>query len=232
MAPRRRRRGACDRGRDMGVGAAAGGGAARGRRRGRDGGIGVGRLRRGRGGGRGAGGAGGRPAAAASSTGSATPRPSRSGSPAAGGSGCWSSRSASGQGPAAELIERLAAARAARLPVIYAVRPEGWERRLVIGSGDPLWAAATAALVADRSGFAGEWFLGVHNPPLRMAVVGAVHIAQALVPMARLAGYDVTVIDPREAFATSARFPRHPAVAGVAGRGAGRASGSTGARRW
>ena len=53
----------------------------------------------------------------------------------------------------------------------------------------------------------GDWFLGVHNPPLRMAVVGAVHIAQALVPMARLAGYDVVVVDPREAFASAARFP-------------------------
>jgi xanthine dehydrogenase accessory factor len=62
-------------------------------------------------------------------------------------------------------------------------------------------------VTGDRSGFAGEWFLGVHNPPLRMAVVGAVHIAQALVPMATLAGYDVLVVDPREAFATEARFP-------------------------
>ncbi len=85
--------------------------------------------------------------------------------------------------------------------------PEDWQRRLVAGAGDPLWPAAEAALVADQSGFAGDWFLGVHNPPLRMAVVGAVHIAQALVPMARLAGYDVAVIDPREAFASAARFP-------------------------
>ncbi len=76
-----------------------------------------------------------------------------------------------------------------------------------LAPGDPLWAEAQAALVADRSGFAGGWFLGVHNPPLRMAVVGAVHIAQTLVPMARLAGYDVAVIDPREAFASAARFP-------------------------
>ena len=75
------------------------------------------------------------------------------------------------------------------------------------GPGDPLWEAAAAALVEDRSRFAGDWFLGVHNPPLRLVVVGAVHIAQALVPMARLAGYDVTVIDPREAFASEARFP-------------------------
>lgn len=112
-----------------------------------------------------------------------------------------------GAGPDRGLIEDLVAARAAREPVVYAVRPEAWERRLVRGPGDPLWPAAEAAMVADRSGFEGEWFLGVHNPPLRMAVIGAVHIAQALVPMAGLAGYDVLVVDPREAFASEARFP-------------------------
>ena len=112
-----------------------------------------------------------------------------------------------GQGIGTDLLERLVEARASRRPVVYAVRPDAWERRLVAGPGDPLWDAASAALVADRSGFAGDWFLGVNNPPLRLVVVGAVHIAQALVPMARLAGYDVTVIDPREAFASPARFP-------------------------
>lgn len=61
----------------------------------------------------------------------------------------------------------------------------------------------------DRSGFEadGETFVTLHAPPLRLAVVGGVHIAQALVPMARIAGYDVTVIDPREAFAAPDRFP-------------------------
>ena len=61
----------------------------------------------------------------------------------------------------------------------------------------------------DRSGFEddGETFVTLHAPPLRLAVVGGVHIAQALVPMARLAGYAVTVIDPRDAFASPARFP-------------------------
>jgi xanthine dehydrogenase accessory factor len=112
-----------------------------------------------------------------------------------------------GRGLPPDLLEELVAARAARRPVVYAVRPDDWQRRLVAGAGDPLWPEAAAALVADRSGFAGDWFLGVSNPPLRMAVVGAVHIAQSLVPMARLAGYDVAVIDPREAFATAARFP-------------------------
>lgn len=116
-----------------------------------------------------------------------------------------------GQGPSRAELEALVAARAARRPLAFAVNPGDWTRRLVTGPGDPpgdpLWPAAAEALRSDRSGFAGDWFLGVHNPPLRMAVVGAVHIAQSLVPMARLAGYDVAVIDPREAFASPARFP-------------------------
>ncbi len=112
-----------------------------------------------------------------------------------------------GTGPETRLIEALAAARAERRPAVYAVRPDTWERRLVAADGDPLRAAADAAIRADRSGFEAEWFLGVHNPPLRMAIVGAVHIAQALGPIAQLAGYDVIVVDPREAFASPARFP-------------------------
>lgn len=112
-----------------------------------------------------------------------------------------------GDGPSVALVEALAAARADRRPTVYAVRPAAWERRLVRGSGDPLWPEAEAALAADRSCFAGDWFLGVHNPPLRMGIVGAVHIAQALAPMARLAGYDVAVVDPRPAFGSADRFP-------------------------
>lgn len=113
-----------------------------------------------------------------------------------------------GQGPSEALLADLAAARAARRPVVYAVNPETWERHLVsAGTPGDLHEAVEAALVSDRSGFSGNWFLGVHNPPLRLAVVGAVHIAQALVPMARVAGYDVAVVDPREAFASAARFP-------------------------
>lgn len=50
-------------------------------------------------------------------------------------------------------------------------------------------------------------FVHVFNPPVRLILIGAVHIAQALVPMAALAGYAVTVVDPRRAFATDARFP-------------------------
>lgn len=53
----------------------------------------------------------------------------------------------------------------------------------------------------------GEWFLNVFNPPLRLILVGAVHIAQPLARMAGDLGYDVAVIDPREAFASEERFP-------------------------
>jgi xanthine dehydrogenase accessory factor len=51
------------------------------------------------------------------------------------------------------------------------------------------------------------WFLSVYNPPLDLAIIGAVHIAQPLATMAALAGYRVRVIDPRTAFATAERFP-------------------------
>jgi xanthine dehydrogenase accessory factor len=61
------------------------------------------------------------------------------------------------------------------------------------------------SLAVDTS--LGSTFLQVFNPPLRLVVIGAVHIAQALVPMASLTGYQVTVVDPRRAFATDSRFP-------------------------
>ena len=74
-----------------------------------------------------------------------------------------------------------------------------------------LGLAARAAARADTSGEVEiegrSWFLEVHNPPLDLALVGAVHIAQPLAAMAGLAGFGVRVIDPRAAFATEARFP-------------------------
>lgn len=67
------------------------------------------------------------------------------------------------------------------------------------------------ALLQDRSmtveADGARYFLQVQIPPRRLIVVGAVHIAQSLVPMAAIAGYAVTVVDPRGAFATDARFP-------------------------
>ena len=63
----------------------------------------------------------------------------------------------------------------------------------------------------DQSGIeigeAGESFVAIHNPPLRLVIIGAVHIAQSIIPMAQATNYDVSVIDPRGAFATGARFP-------------------------
>ncbi|MGZ5829403.1 MAG: XdhC family protein, partial [Xanthobacteraceae bacterium] len=54
---------------------------------------------------------------------------------------------------------------------------------------------------------AGKFFFTVHVPPPRLIVIGAVHISQALAPMAALLDYDVTIIDPRTAFASKERFP-------------------------
>jgi len=53
-----------------------------------------------------------------------------------------------------------------------------------------------------------EVFINIYNPPLRLIIIGAVHIAQALAPMAEQAGYDVVIVDPRTAFATVQRFER------------------------
>lgn len=102
----------------------------------------------------------------------------------------------------AELLGELVAARAAREPVAYRVDLEGDARGLAREGLD-------TRMRLDRSGVEddGRTFVAVHNPPLRLVVVGAVHIAQALVPTARLAGYDPFVVDPRETFASEARFP-------------------------
>ena len=54
----------------------------------------------------------------------------------------------------------------------------------------------------------GKVFLTVHVPPTKMIVIGAVHISQALAPIAAMLGYDVTIVDPRTAFASPERFPR------------------------
>lgn len=67
------------------------------------------------------------------------------------------------------------------------------------------------ALIDDRSGEietgTRRFFVHAHNPPTRLMIIGAVHISQGLAPMAALAGYQVTVIDPRRSFASELRFP-------------------------
>ncbi len=74
-----------------------------------------------------------------------------------------------------------------------------------------LYSEAMTAVQNDRSKIVTldttRYFIHVFNPPTRMIIVGAVHIAQSLAPMAAIAGFDVTIIDPRGAFATVERFP-------------------------
>lgn len=108
-----------------------------------------------------------------------------------------------GSGIPAAVLERICAARAGREALGVVTDTADWTR-MVIGYAD-----RPDAFDADRSGFldGDSRYTWISNPPLRLAVVGGVHISQPLVEMARLAGYDVTLIDPREAFASPARFP-------------------------
>ncbi len=103
-----------------------------------------------------------------------------------------------------DLLERLVAARAGGRAVALVTGLDGFTRRLVAQGQD---AAVDARLRADRSGVEDGRFIAVHNPALRLIVVGAVHIAQALLGMARACGHAPVLIDPRRAFGAAARFP-------------------------
>ncbi|MEM7752088.1 MAG: XdhC family protein [Pseudomonadota bacterium] len=110
-----------------------------------------------------------------------------------------------GQGPSVEDLQALVDARAARRPVVWEVDTETWARRLI--DRDPGEVEIEALFRTDKSVREGAVFRGVHNPPLRLVLVGAVHIAQPLVQMARMAGYDIVMSDPRDSFASADRFP-------------------------
>lgn len=99
-----------------------------------------------------------------------------------------------------DVLAQVVAARAERAPVAYCVN-------VVTGAREVVREGHAERFRADKSGMEGDVFVHIHNPPLRMIVVGAVHIAQALVPMARMAGYDPVIVDPRPAFGAQARFP-------------------------
>jgi len=113
-----------------------------------------------------------------------------------------------------KLLSELNAERAARRAAILVTDLADGGGRLV-REGDAIAGALGEALAsAFRSGKSGtidvegqSLFLNVHVPPPRLVVIGAVHISQALAPMAALAGFDVEIIDPRTAFATPERFP-------------------------
>jgi xanthine dehydrogenase accessory factor len=96
----------------------------------------------------------------------------------------------------------------------------GGEQRLVREvdfKSDALGDAIVTQVRTGKSGVvetgAGRFFLELHLPPPRLVATGAVHISQALAPMAKLLGFDVTIVDPRTAFATAERFPDVPLLA-------------------
>lgn len=102
-----------------------------------------------------------------------------------------------------ELLEQLVDARAQSQAVAYVTDLETGVPRLTPASAYP------DRFRMDRSGVEddGRTFVAVHNPPLRMIIIGAVHIAQHLVGMAKSCGYQTTLIDPRPVFASQDRFP-------------------------
>ncbi|KQT61117.1 XdhC/CoxF family protein [Methylobacterium sp. Leaf456] len=114
-----------------------------------------------------------------------------------------------------DTLTALNAERAARRPALVVTDPADGRQRLVREpeiDADPLaevlrkrLASGASGLVEDRQGH--PLFVAVHAPPVRLVAVGAVHITQALAPMARQLGLDLTVIDPRTAFASPERFP-------------------------
>jgi xanthine dehydrogenase accessory factor len=113
-----------------------------------------------------------------------------------------------------QLLSTLNAERAARRATVLVTDLATGEQRLVKEAdlaGDEMAEALDKQLRSGKSGTVEvdgkAYFLTVQAPPPRIVVTGAVHISQALAPMAKLLDLDVTVIDPRTAFATQERFP-------------------------
>jgi xanthine dehydrogenase accessory factor len=113
-----------------------------------------------------------------------------------------------------DILKSLNAERAARRAAIVVTDVESGNQRFVAATavaGDPLREVLEAHLRTGKSGMEetpqGRVFLTVHVPPPRLVAIGAVHISQALAPVAKLLGYDVIIIDPRTAFASVERFP-------------------------
>jgi xanthine dehydrogenase accessory factor len=114
----------------------------------------------------------------------------------------------------AETLAELNAERAARRPALVVTDMAGGEQRLVkakdIGA-DELSAELDRHLRMGKSGMievdGNKLFITVHAPTAKLVIIGAVHISQALAPMALALDYDVTVVDPRTAFASPERFP-------------------------
>ena len=119
-----------------------------------------------------------------------------------------------------DLLKGMNAERRARRAAILVTASDGGEQRLVKGdavAADPLADVLEPALRSGKSGAVEhegkQYFLTVQVPPVRLIMIGAVHISQALAPVARIAGLDAAIIDPRTAFATPERFPETKVVA-------------------
>ena len=120
----------------------------------------------------------------------------------------------------AETLAELNAERAARRPALVVTDMAGGEQRLVKAKDiatDRLAAELDKHLRMGKSGMievdGKKLFITVHAPTAKLVITGAVHISQALAPMARALDYDVTVVDPRTAFASPERFPDIPLIA-------------------
>jgi xanthine dehydrogenase accessory factor len=119
-----------------------------------------------------------------------------------------------------EILRELNAERAARRPVIIVTDTADGGQRLVKAkdiAADPLRAELAKQLRMGKSGSVEvggkKLFLNVYAPTAKLVIVGAVHISQALAPLARALDYDVTIVDPRTAFASPERFPDVPLIA-------------------
>ena len=117
-------------------------------------------------------------------------------------------------------LAELNAERAARRPVIVVTDTDSGEQRLVKAkdfAADPLRTELTRQLRMGKSGMVEvsgkKLFFNVYAPTARLVIIGAVHISQALAPLARSLDYDVAVVDPRTAFASPERFPDVPLIA-------------------
>ena len=106
-----------------------------------------------------------------------------------------------------ELLHHLLEARQQRRAVAAVTNTKTGEQRLVARTEAAADTDLEKAFRFDKSGMVGDEFVAIHNPPLRLVIIGAVLIAQSVIPVAQACGYDITVIDPRGAFATGARFP-------------------------
>jgi xanthine dehydrogenase accessory factor len=104
-----------------------------------------------------------------------------------------------------DLLSALGADRAAARPVALVTRLDDGTHGLLHPGND---AMVDRAFDTDRSGLTEDGrFIAIHNPPLRLIIIGAVHIAAPLLTIARSCGYACTLIDPRSAFGTDQRFP-------------------------